>query len=82
MSAFLCGDDHISALACYAVDNGLWQAHRDRDDDERAKLGLILYTENAKSVACRYNEDPEESFEYHAGMHFRLIGSSEISSCT
>lgn len=64
MSAFICSDDHISALVRFACVNNVafWVGNPSRRlgaGDEQALVD-ILYKENVKSVNCRYrNEAPE-----------------------
>lgn len=69
MSAFICDDKHISALACYAVEARLWKRTGPQDSSipDQEALALVLYNENAKSIAYRYSEPraEEAEFEFH-----------------
>lgn len=68
MSAYICELPHINALACYAVDNRLWSSNDMSPScpcTEQEQLGALLYAENAKSVAYRYTEEPEDDYEFH-----------------
>lgn len=68
MSAFMCDGRHISALACYAVDNRLWSSDTvspDCPDTEQEKLGLLLHAENERSLRHRYQDWGDvDAFEF------------------
>ena len=57
MSAFICNNSHVTALAVYAARNCLlgWT--------DAAKVGAMLHAENVKSVNYRYGEATEPDFE-------------------
>lgn len=59
MSAFMCDDRHISALACYAAEH--LQAIWHRSAQEFAEL---LHAENVRSVNARYNRSDEPIFTF------------------
>lgn len=59
MSAYICDNCHLTALAAYAVHHLQWRPLFDREMGQaRAinELGAILLAENVKSVTSRYGE--------------------------
>lgn len=65
MSAYICDDCHISALAAYAVRERLWKNQRpgwERTDAEA--LAELLHAENVKSVNARYESSDEPAFKF------------------
>lgn len=56
MSSYICTDAHISALAGFAA--------RNISGNTAQEVAATLYAANAKSVASRYRETPEDSFEF------------------
>lgn len=65
MSAFICDDRHISALACYAVENGLLEGQTPNSDKtDQEIVASLLHAANVESVNARYSESTEEPFEF------------------
>jgi hypothetical protein len=64
MSAFMCSDSHITALAAYASkrENQLYMPSFIKDASLK-DIGKILHDENLKSVNHRYEESEVYSFE-------------------
>lgn len=61
MSAFMCSDTHLTALAAYAVRHGLSSPIRCEGPDSMTGLVeavfRVLERENGASLAARYSED-------------------------
>lgn len=69
MSAYMCDDAHISALAAYAVGQGVWKPSA---EDFRAFpnatdaeiLARKLHKANALSLTARYGDPDDPPFEF------------------
>jgi hypothetical protein len=78
MSAFICNNSHITALATYAARNRI-AGHTDAK-----KIGDILHAENVASVNYRYGESTQPSFELcdRAAFHpFSLVQIVKAARC-
>ena len=67
MSAFICDSTHISALACYATEHGLCGRQLGLTStgmSDQEHVGRLLHHENARSVAYRYNEPPDDDYSF------------------
>lgn len=65
MSAFICCDEHISAIVGWYVTKGqeVNYENRQKTREQMQELGQILLDENIRSVNHRYNEnEPTEAF--------------------
>jgi hypothetical protein len=78
MSAFICNDSHITALAVYAARNRLL-GYRDAN-----QVGAMLHAENVKSVNYRYHEATRPGFticEWAAFHPFSLVQIIKAARC-
>jgi hypothetical protein len=78
MSAFICNNSHITALAAYAARNRI-AGHSDAK-----AIGEILHAENVRSVNCRYGESTQPSFElceWAAFQPFSLVQIVKAARC-
>lgn len=73
MSAFICNNSHITALAVYAARNRI-AGHT----DARA-VGEILHAENVRSVNYRYGESTQPSFELCEWAAFHRFSEVQIA---
>jgi hypothetical protein len=72
MSAFICNNSHITALAVYAARNrllGLKDANQ---------IGQMLHAENVASVNYRYGEDTKPEFTLCEWAAFREFSHVQI----
>jgi hypothetical protein len=60
MSAFMCSDKHISALACYAAQHDVC-----RYVGRAEELAKLLHKSNALSLTARYGDPDDPPFEFH-----------------
>jgi hypothetical protein len=80
MSAFICNNSHITALAVYAARNRI-AGHTDAN-----AIGDILHTENVRSVNYRYDETTEPSFQlceraaFHEFSHVQIVKAARCLS--
>jgi hypothetical protein len=72
MSAFICNNSHITALAVYAVRSGLIATN-----DVNA-IGEILHAENVNSVNYRYDETMTPSFAICEWAAFEQFSEEQI----
>lgn len=78
MSAFICNNSHITALAVYAARNRI-AGHVDAKT-----IGDILHAENVRSVNYRYGESTRPSFEiceWAAFQPFSLVQIVKAARC-
>lgn len=63
MSAFMCSDEHLIALAEYAVQKNLWLAGKCEHDRQASFQHALntLYRANQASVNTRYPSDPDRT---------------------
>lgn len=75
MSAFICNDSHITALAAYAARHRLCGYHEGHIE----KIGAILQAENVRSVNYRYKDkEAEPAFTVCAWAEFRTFTPIQI----
>jgi hypothetical protein len=72
MSAFICNDSHVTALAVYAARNRLlgWT--------DANGVGAMLHAENVESVNYRYGEATEARFRICAWAAFHVFSQVQI----
>ena len=78
MSAFICSNSHITALAVYAAQ------HRVFHGMDAKKIGDMLHAENVRSVNYRYHETTQPSFaicEWAAFRRFSLVQIVKAAHC-
>jgi hypothetical protein len=81
MSAFVCNNYHISALAHYAATQELRYRHNNKTKvaTDAAIIGLILHKENVRSFNYRYNATtPTTDFTFDPTVKARSFHASEI----
>ena len=82
MSAFLCSDYHLSALAYYATRGARHALHTDGHYwNDPADVFRELRAENVKSVAYRYREDAESMGEGQLAGHIDIAPLVAIKAC-
>lgn len=62
MSAFVVSQNHVSALAHYAVVKKVWLDGRSATQDDFKSIYKVLAAENVRSVCCRYEDDKPENY--------------------
>jgi hypothetical protein len=78
MSAFICNDSHITAVAAYAARNRIL-GYTDAN-----QIGEMLHAENVRSVNYRYDETTQPSFElcqWAAFHEFSLVQIVKAARC-
>lgn len=75
MSAYLCSNFEISALACFIRQNGLHRPAADNTVTEK-DIAKILYEANLKSVSDRYPNQKWPKFRFDSRGH--IAGASPV----
>ncbi len=78
MSAFICNNSHITALAVYAARNRILGC------TDANQIGEMLHAENVRSVNYRYDETTQPSFElcqWAAFHEFSLVQIVKAARC-
>ena len=86
MSAFVCGNSHVTALAAYIIRNNIrpyWSGASFifKDADE---AGRVLHAENVASVNHRYREDDVPNFKLcpiASRKHYEPIQIIKMARC-